>query len=269
MVIDIPKKVTNNFQGSVLFSDFFERTKACYNEEIILNFEETKLFESNHFAVLACLVAFLERRRNKVRFIEMQESIQNLFNYKKLENKRNQKRIWKSLIKCQCFTSPDEVSLSDYLEGKIFPNRPEITTNPQLKMAIELCVAEIFRNAFVHSLCKEVFIAHYFSVYNKKLFLSIVDQGKTMRDLARVNNNQGLNGVEAIEWAVKEGTSTKSESHKGIGLNTIRQFVKQNQGKIQVLSGNGVWKQVKHRTFSKSYEKSFPGTIITLEFNLE
>ncbi|RUT78450.1 ATP-binding protein [Ancylomarina longa] len=268
MVIKIPKKVTNNFQGVVLFSDLYAQTKACYNQEIVLDFEETKLFESNLFAVLSCLIAFWERRRNKIRFTGMQDSIQNLFNIKKLENKHAQKRIWKCLVKSQCFTSADEELLSDYLENKIFPNRPEITTNPQLKMAIELCVAETFRNAFVHSDCKEVFIAHFFSVYNNKLFISIVDQGKTIRDIARTDEGKILNGVDAIDWAVHDGTSSKSEKQKGIGLNTIRQFIEQNQGKIQIVSGNGVWKQVKHRSFSKTYERSFPGTIITLEFNL-
>jgi len=52
-------------------------------------------------------------------------------------------------------------------------------------------------------------------------------------------------------------------------LFTIRQFIEQNQGKIQILSGNGVWKQVGHRTFSKMTDKAFPGTVTTLEFNLK
>ena len=268
MEINIPSKVTNNFQGSVLFTEIHSRTKQCYNEEIVLNFKDTRVFESNLFAVLGCIVAGLERKRNKVRFVGIQESILNLFNTKKLVNGGAKKAVWKSLVKCQHFASPDENALSEYLENKIFPNRPEISTNPQLKMAIQLCVAEVFRNAFTHSKCRELFISHFISVYNKKLYVSVVSQGKSMKELAKINQTNHQNGVKSIEWAVENGSTSNKASHQGIGLYTIRQFVKQNQGKIQIMSADGVWKQVKHRTFSKLHDKAFPGTVVTLEFNL-
>jgi len=269
MEIEIPYKLTNNFQGYVFFSELHDRTKNCYEEQIVLNFVNTKVFESNLFAILGSIIANLERRKNKIRFVEMQKPIQNLFNTKKLINGAARKFLWKSLVKCQQFATDDEDALSEYLESRIFPDRPEIILNQQIKMAVQLCIAEIFRNAFAHSNCKEVFIAHYFSVYNKKLFVSIVSQGRPFSLLAGTILKNRLNGVAGIEWAVEKGTTSQKDTHKGIGLYTIRQFVKQNQGKIQIMSGNGVWKQVKHRTFTKLYEKEFPGSIVTLEFNLE
>lgn len=269
MEIEIPQKVNNNFQGYVLFSRINALTKQCYEDEIVLNFSLTRVFESNLFSILASLVAIWERKRNKVRFVGMQASIQNLFNTKKLVNGSARKFLWKSLIKCQHFASPNEEILSEYLETKIFPERSDIVLNQHLKMAIQLCVAEVFRNAFTHSNCKEVFIAHFFSVYNRKLFVTVVSQGKTMRQLAAETNKKQQSGVEGIEWAVKNGSTSKKEHHKGIGLYTIRQFIQQNQGKIQIVSGDGVWKQVKSRTFSKQFEKEFPGSVVTLEFNLQ
>lgn len=263
MEITIPQKLTNNFQGVVFFTDLYHRTKKCYGEEIVFNFEETKVIESNLFSILGCLISSLEKKKNKARLIGIQEPIDNLFNTKKLVNGAAKKDLWKHLIKCQNFTSPDEGALSEYLETKIFPERPDISLNQHLKMAIQLCVAEVFRNAFVHSRCREVFISHYFSVYNKKLFVTIVNKGKSFVDISSSNHP-----IAAVEWAVQNGTTTFKRNHKGIGLFTIRQFVQQNQGKIQIMSGTAVWKQVKQRTFSKEYEKAFPGTIITLEFNI-
>lgn len=127
------------------------------------------------------------------------------------------KDVWKSLIKCQFFSSDDESQLTDYLETKIFPERPDVALNPQLKMAIELCVAEIFRNAFAHSNRKEVFISHYVSVHNKKLIISIVNRGVSIPQLAtgvlkklrmawEPSNGQLsqvplLNHLSAMEWA--------------------------------------------------------------------
>ena len=127
------------------------------------------MIESNLFAILAGLIAGLERRKNKIRLQNIQSPIQNLFNTKKLVNGAARKYLWKSFVKCQQFATEDEEALSDYLDSRIFPERPEISLNQQLKMAVQLCIVEIFRNAFAHSNCKEVFIAHYYSVYNKKL----------------------------------------------------------------------------------------------------
>lgn len=265
--INIPHKVTNNFQSLVFFIDTNEKTRKCYADEIILNFAETKVFESNLFSILGCLIANWEKRKNKVRLLNIQESISNLFYTKKLVRGGTRKFLWKHLIKCQYFGSSDEEVLLEYLETKIFPERPGIILNQQLKMAIQLCVAEVFRNAFVHGVCREVFIAHYFSVYNQKLFVSIVCKGKSIKDTIK-DKEYGRNGTSAIEWAVKSETSSKTKQN-GMGLFTIRQFIEQNQGKIQILSDNGVWKQVKHRVFSKMTEKAFPGTVVTLEFNLK
>ncbi|WP_421920592.1 hypothetical protein [Marinifilum sp.] len=263
MEILIPQKLTNNFQGLVFFTDLFQCTKKCYHELVIFNFEETKVIESNLFSVLGCLIASLENKNNKLRLINIQEPIANLFNTKKLYNGAAKNNLWKHLIKCQNFASSNEEALSKYLETKIFPERSDISLNQHLKMAIQLCVAEVFRNAFVHSGCSEVYVAHFFSVYNKKLFVSIVNNGKTFVDLSSINHP-----IAAMEWAVQNGSTTAKKNHKGIGIYTIRQFVQQNQGKIQIMSGTVVWKQVKQRTFSKEYEMAFPGTIITLEFNV-
>ena len=268
MEITIPKKLTNNFQSYLFFTELQATTKRFIQDEIVLNFEETKLIESNLFAVLGSLIMDLERRKNKVRLINFPDSILNLFYTKKMIKGGMKKDVWKSLIKCQFFKSADEGELTDYLENKIFPERPDVALNPQLKMAIELCVAEIFRNAFAHSNRKEVFISHYVSVHNKKLIISIVSKGANMQKLATNMLKQAQNGMGAIQWAVDSGTTSKPFKHNGMGLFTIRQFIEQNNGKIQIISGNGVWKQVKHRKFSKLTRKEYPGTIVTLEFNV-
>lgn len=269
MEIAIPYKIVNNFQGYVFFSELHNQTQKCFEERITLDFSNTKVIESNLFALLGGVIAGLERRKNKVKLKGMQDPILNLFNTKKLINGVARKYLWKSFVKCQQFATSDEEALSEYLKTRIFPERPEIKLNQQLKMAVELCVAEVFRNAFAHSNCKEVFIAHYYSVYNKKLVVSVVSLGRPFNLLVNKTLKKSLNGVGGIEWAVEQGHTTNRDAHKGIGLYTIRQFVKQNQGRIQIMSGDGVWKQVKHRTFSKLYEKGFPGSAVTLEFNLE
>ncbi len=264
MNIEIPHKVVNNYQTIVFFTDIFEQTKHCYTENITIDFKANKVFESNVFAILGCLIFNLEKNKNKVTLLNIPESIQNLFHTKKLKSKKEIKQMLKMLIKCQRIEA-NETDLLAYMEQRIFPERT-IAVHPQLKMAIQLCIAESFRNAFAHANCQEVFIAHYFSIHNKKLRITIVNKGKTIKQTTFAKYHS-KNAVDAINWAIQPNkTSSTSEVHQGIGLPTIRQFIEQNEGKIKIVSGDAVWKQIKHRTFSKLQKNSFPGTIVTLEF---
>ena len=79
MEIIIPKKVQNNFQSYILFADIHGKTKKSFGENIVFNFTETKIFESNMFSILASLIASLERRKNKLRLVGLQPSIQIVF----------------------------------------------------------------------------------------------------------------------------------------------------------------------------------------------
>ena len=116
MEIQFPYKVVNNFQGYIFFSEMHHQTKSCFEEQIVLNFANTKVIESNLFAILGSIIADLERRKNKIRLLNMQEPIQNLFNSKKLINGSARKYLWKCFVKCQQFASVDEEALADYLE---------------------------------------------------------------------------------------------------------------------------------------------------------
>lgn len=78
MEIIIPKKLTNNFQSHLFLTEFYASTKQLIKDEVVLNFEETKLIESNLFAVIGSLIMDLERRKNKVRLINIHDSILNL-----------------------------------------------------------------------------------------------------------------------------------------------------------------------------------------------
>ncbi len=265
MTIEIPQKIANNYMTVVFFTDAFEQTKNCFAQQIEIDFQKNKVFESNMFAVLGCLIATLEQKRNIIKLTHIPDSIKNLFNTKKMNANKPVKKAWQLLVKCQCLNA-DESELISYMEQRIFPERVAFKINEQLKMAIQLCVAESFRNAFTHANCHEIFIAHYFSTHNKKLRITIVNKGKNMKQ-AIAGKYQAKNFIDAINWAVQpNNTGSTSQAHQGIGLPTIRQFIAQNEGKIKIVSGNAVWKQVKHRIFSKEQPNNFSGTLITLEF---
>lgn len=263
-----PNKIMNNYRSYGFFTDLLVKTKALDNSQIVLDFEQTRLFDANMCAVLGAILYDLERRGNHIRFVNFQPNIQKQVG--KLQQGRNnptREYNWKKNLFCRHFFKNEENDLLEYIESKIFSGKVISDVDPQLKMAISLCLAEIFRNAYAHSKGRNVFLAHYYSVFKKRLYVTLVSRGKTLKEIVSRYEKKEYSGVEAILWAVKDGNSVMDQ-RKGSGLHTIRQFIAQNQGKMQIISADGVWKQVKQRTFYKPYQDEFPGTIITLEFNM-
>jgi len=55
----------------------------------------------------------------------------------------------------------------------------------------------------------------------------------------------------------------------GLGLSLIREFLKINMGKIQIVSADGFWEQKGNIESGNGFSQSYPGTIVNLEFNIE
>lgn len=135
-------------------------------------------------------------------------------------------------------------------------------------------IYEIFANAVSHGGCDNVYCCG--EVHPRK--------GKTMLDMTIVN--LGLSVVdnvnrymqekmfpiytscEALDWAFEEGHTTKQDTG-GLGLSILKDFIKMNEGTIQMISGDAML-EIEGETHNKTqFNKWFPGTIVTVEFNCD
>jgi len=266
MEIKFPKRLTGNYQTYAFFIDIANATKSEELKKITFNFEDTVVFESNLFAILGAIIQKLEKKSKYVKIVNLNEKISKLFNQKKLKHRKIS--VVKSLVKCWRLKSGLDSDLKEYLETKMFRKRENLELNAHMKMAIELCVAEIFRNAVSHSNSKDVFISYYYDTFKKRLHITLVSRGLSFKRHINYVSSNKFSGEDSLLWATRNNTSTLKEGGKGKGLFTIRQFIEQNEGKMQIISADGIWKQVKHRVFSKSHSSEFQGSIISLEFNI-
>lgn len=266
MEIKFPKRLTGNYQTYAFFIDMANATKSDELKTIIFNFEDTVVFESNLFAILGAIIQKLEKKSKTIKIIKLNDKISKLFNQKKLKHRKIS--VVKSLVKCWRLKSGLDHDLKEYLETKMFRQRENVSLNEHMKMAIELCVAEIYRNAIMHSNSKDVFLSYYYNTFKKRLHITVVSRGLSFKRHINYALSKKMSGEESLIWATRNNTSTIKQDDKGKGLFTIRQFIEQNGGRLQIISADGVWKQVKHRVFSKSHSSEFQGSIISLEFNI-
>ena len=140
-----------------------------------------------------------------------------------------------------------------------------------LQGSLRLAINELMTNAFDHSgsergcyVCAQT--------YEKIIRLCVADFGVGL--LARLRSNYDLtDSYSAIKLAVQEGITTRSQQAGGLGLWHIQRFIKVNEGKMCILSGDGkaLWEfpGSKSRLRKQTMHLPFSGTIINLEINVD
>lgn len=75
--------------------------------------------------------------------------------------------------------------------------------------------------------------------------------------------------VKPLEWAIAPGNTTRlAETPGGLGLSLLRDFIGLNNGRLYIVSGNETYEKNGNKERHKYMHHSFPGTIVTMAFNL-
>lgn len=164
--------------------------------------------------------------------------------------------------------------LSNIIDQKLFSLNalPDMSTS--LKYVIIQNIAELYKNAFDHGRCTKVFMCGQYYPQRGDLKLTICNTGVTFKDNVSDFWNKDIPATQCISWAMKQNTTTRSDSTGGIGLFVLNRFLRLNGGKISVLSHNGFWTAGPKRFQDyvedrQTISVSFPGSAIQIEFNTE
>lgn len=274
MKIFIPAQLKSDISGYSYFANIHRKYFDCENESIDFDFSECSWFEANLAAVLGGILSELQGKGNKVRLINIGPEQHNIltrnrflasFGYDSTPD------LIGTTAHYEKFDITDERKIKDYIEAELL-NKPDMPQISQaLKTEIIRSIFEIYSNAIMHGKCNFVFSCGQY--YPRKspphMYFTIVDLGETIKSNVASFLKQPYSGEEAILWALKEGNTTKIGSQPGgLGFAVIQEFVKMNNGRIQIASADGYWEYVKGKIFSTTMSQDFAGTIVNLVFNL-
>lgn len=105
----------------------------------------------------------------------------------------------------------------------------------------------------------------------KFLYFTVVDAGETIPyNVERYIEKYGMDKVNNyLDWAIQEGNSTRDScAPGGIGLSLIKDFISLNKGELHIVSGEDIFEYNSRGERYRKMDYSFPGTIVTLAFNL-
>ncbi len=268
----IPQDIVSDYNGYKVLIDFFHYTKDAFLETIEIDFSKTNWFEANLLAALGAILSNLESNLCTINLTGLSFKLEGIFSKNHFLSNFGGYKIedyYQTTIKYKKFKPNEEKVFKYYLDNELLSKTalPQMSTG--LRKKINESIFEIFNNAIIHGKSNDIFSCGQYYPRNNKLDFTIVDLGKSIK--SNVNNylNKQMKGSEAIDWAVQEGNTTKNgDTPGGLGLSLIRDFLRLNGGKIQIISCEGYWEQIGIRINQMSFENEFDGTIVNLEFNL-
>ncbi len=129
-------------------------------------------------------------------------------------------------------------------------------------------VAEVFENSLTHAASDVGVIScgQYFAK-TTRLHLSVVDLGVGIPGslaMAEHRREEDIDPARAIAWAFEPGTSSVRSS-RGLGLATLRAFLKRSGATLHVLSGRGYAGLAANIWNTAALPARFPGTLVDIE----
>lgn len=275
MDILIPRRVASDIEGYKSLISLYYHIKHSSDSYVILDFRDNTWFEANLCAVLGAMLFSLEKEDGKnIGHKNLGGKLLDVLErngYFPSNRWKNDPRI-ETVIAYKFFEPLDDDKFIRYIKNELLAKKdfPKHTT--RLGKMINENIYELFENARTHGRCAYVYTCgQYFpNKDSRRLDITIVDMGNTIRGNVVQFLNVDISGKDAIDWALIQGNTTKvGDIPGGLGLFRIIDFIKLNQGKIHVISADGYWEYKHEKIVKIDLPQTFPGTIVNLEFNLD
>lgn len=274
MVIKIPKDIKSELKGYDYIITWINEYKDVRDCEITFDFVNVTFIEANLCALIGAIFEILESNNNRINVINIHPQVERIlrkneflvnFGYEKINDDYGTSLTYKK------FTPTDDIGFNNYIQNELLLKKGFPSLSHKLRKEILRNIFEIYENARTHGDCDYIHTCGQFfpKRIDKPLHFTIVDKGINIKQ--NVSNYHGYeyDASEAIEWAMVKGHTTKrGNTSGGLGLSVIFEFIKLNEGKIQVISSDGFYEYKNGASVTHKLNSPFEGTIVNIKFNL-
>lgn len=265
-------EINSDQSGFERVAGIFKEAKELFADELMVDFSRCSFFEANMASPIAAVLAKIAEDFNNVKVRDIpgkmatilrKNGFLKLYGYPSLSDQNE------TTVPFRRFRKTDQGLFADYLsrhlKGK---GLPEMTA--KLDRAFKQSVFEVFQNAVMHADSDlGIFVCGQFFPRKQRLDMTISDAGVGIRDnVRRFFKSERITSVAALRWVMREGSTTKSGPRPGgLGLKLLRDFIDQNNGKIQIASRYGFYEFKAGKEKFSRMNADFPGTAVNLEIN--
>lgn len=268
-----PNKIENNYQSFLSLINLYQVLMQLLIEDVYIDFSNTNYLEANLSALMGAIFDDTEVFVN-INFENFQPQVQTIlqkndflsnYGYTKIED------IYDTTIKYKKFKSNDTQPFYQYINDELLTKHDFPKMSESFRKDFAKSLLEIFVNADIHAHCDFVYTCGQYFPNKKDLYFTIVNTGTTIKqNVRKFFNREDISGTKAINWAVQKNTTTKQGISGGLGFETVRNFIRQNKGALQIISDDGYWSEnVYGRINVKEFDKSFIGTVVNLKIKMD
>lgn len=272
----LSKHICTDVAGYQQLVDVYDMINNQNDKDATLVFDECEHIDANLSAVLGSLLDDLKSSGYNL-WLTHPTSVQvrdNLSrnNFFSAFNPDYVAEDTENFIEYKKFRPDESRDFKSYIETQLMQKQKFPAHTKRAGSLIQESIMEIFVNAVSHGECSYVYSCGEYdeSKIPPSLDMTIVDRGHSIpykvNDFMTRRNWQAMTPCQAIRWALIDGNTTKNIPG-GLGLSTLLEFLRLNQGAMQIVSGLGMVEFRNNRLTDYELSKSFDGTIVNMEFN--
>lgn len=269
--------VDNGLRAKILLARLSVLLDKSKGTEITFDFNNVKFIAANQFSVLGAMFddfckekgshIYVSNLTPKLKIVMQKNGFGNLFGFPSIGDK------FHTTIPYRQFTTNESMEFEKYLLLNIFQRNDIPYMSVAAQNTIIDNILEVFNNVKEHTTSENVYACGQFFPKSKMLYFTIVDIGETIKDNVIEyfeKRNIELESNNYIEWAMKEGNSTRTKgSPGGLGFSMLSRFIELNKGLLSIMSDNECYEFRTNKCRMMPMECSFRGTIVTVGINMD
>lgn len=262
--------INNTFESYQKLISFYEDYKDKLFDTI--HVEIRNWFAANMCATLGSILDAFTDNLNDIKFDYISPDIERILLKNDFLSYYGKPRIadnYHTTIKFLKLKPADGKFFKKYVIEELIGRAELPQMSVLLKEKMTEAIYEIFVNAQIHSNCENIYTCGQFFPRENKIEFTIVDNGIGFKRKINERFDKNLSAVQAIQWAVKDRHTTKVGITGGIGLAFLREFVTNNNGKMQIVSDDGFYQYDNQGESIRTFNGSFSGTIVNLQFRTD
>lgn len=277
LIIPITRnKITTNIASHDYLSQLANHILETRTNELIIDMRNVTYVSSNQFAVLGCIFDTFKHSSPKTKLslrnvsfklhdLILKNGFCSHFGFEKTADTYN------TVIPYRYFSVTDIEEYERYLFLYLFSRADLPLMTDDVRNTISDYLLEVFKNVVDHTSSFRIYTCGQFFPKSSMLYFTVVDSGETIPYNVNRFFNLRRQSVpnDPLHWALQEGHSTSDDGPRGIGLSLIKEFIKLNNGNFYIVSGQHMYEINCNKEHYRRLNSSFPGTIVTLGFNLK
>ncbi|MDX1992616.1 MAG: ATP-binding protein [bacterium] len=238
--------------------------------DIVFDFNNCHFLAQNAIAFIGGLTTLAQNKGNQVYYLlegmssQVRQHIDKNGFLNAFKIGSNNRVIKDTAVPFRIDTTIDTNDFAFYLR-ELWLNELRIDLDPLLKDVIVSTILEVYINVFDHA-SSPVGVTSCGQHFpnNRDLDITLVDFGVGIPHNVRTFlNKPNIKASEALRWAFQPGNTTKKGViSRGLGLKQLKQFIQQNNGKLEIYSENGYIKVDRSGEQIIDRQKTFGGTVI-------